>query len=79
VLSPVVDDWYLATLPGERGLTAEQLQQLIRSSSEHGMLRLFEDVETACRQAHADAVDGDRVVVSGSFVTVAEALLWSKR
>jgi len=42
-------------------------------------LRLFEDVETACRQAHADAVDGDRVVVSGSFVTVAEALLWSKR
>ena len=78
-LSPVVDDWYLATLPGERGLTAEQLQQLLRGSSEHGMLRLFEDVETACRQAHADAVDGDRVVVSGSFVTVAEALLWSKR
>ena len=74
VLSPVVDDWYLATLPGERGLTAEQLQQLLSGSVEPGMLRLFADVATACRQAHADAIDGDRVVVCGSFVTVAEAL-----
>ena len=74
VLSPVVDDWYLATLPGERGLTADQLQQLIRGNGEPGMLRLFADVETACRQAHADAVNGDRVVVCGSFATVAEAL-----
>ena len=74
VLSPVVDDWYLATLPGERGLTAAQLQQLMPGSIEPGMLRLFADVATACRQAHADAVAGDRVVVCGSFVTVAEAL-----
>ena len=74
VLSPVVDDWYLATLPGERGLTAEQLQQLLSGSVEPGMLRLFADVATACRQAHADATDGDRVVVCGSFATVAEAL-----
>jgi dihydrofolate synthase/folylpolyglutamate synthase len=74
VLSPVVDDWYLATLPGERGLTAVQLQRLIGGRAEHVISRLFEDVETACRQAHADAVDGDRVVVCGSFVTVAKAL-----
>jgi dihydrofolate synthase/folylpolyglutamate synthase len=74
VLSPVVDDWYLASLPGERGLTAVQLQRLIGGSAEHVVSRLFENVETACRQAHADAVDGDRVVVCGSFVTVAEAL-----
>ena len=74
VLSPVVDDWYLATLPGERGLTAVQLQRLIGGSAGHVISRLFGDVETACRQAHADAVDGDRVVVCGSFVTVAEAL-----
>jgi folylpolyglutamate synthase/dihydropteroate synthase len=31
-------------------------------------------VASAFRQAHADAKEGDRVVVCGSFATVAEAL-----
>jgi len=76
ILSPVVDDWYLASLPGERGLAAEQLRQLIRGSSEPAMCRLFQNVATAYTQAHADAAEGDRVVVCGSFVTVAEAPVW---
>lgn len=76
ILSPVVDDWYLASLPGERGLAAEQLQQLIRGNSEPAMYRLFQDVATAYTQAHADAEDGDRVVVCGSFVTVAQTPVW---
>ncbi len=77
VLSPVVDDWYLATLAGARGRSSRDLQQLIRGSSEPAMLRSYQDVATAYQQAHADAEEGDRVVVCGSFVTVAEVPVWS--
>lgn len=76
ILHPEVDDWYLATLPGDRGLTAEQLQQFISGEVSRAPVRRFQDVATACTRAHADAKDGDRVVVCGSFVTVAEALVW---
>jgi dihydrofolate synthase/folylpolyglutamate synthase len=74
LLAPVVTDWYLATLRGERGLSANQLQQAIGSSEHPGATWRFQDVATAFTQAHADAKAGDRVVVCGSFVTVAEAL-----
>lgn len=77
LLSPVVDDWYLATLGGARGQSARALRQLIRGSREPGILRSYQDVATAYTQAHADAEDGDRVVVCGSFVTVAEVPVWS--
>ena len=74
-LAPVVDHWYLATLPGDRGLSAQALHQQISDNGIHGLARQFPDVATAFRHAHADAEEGDRVVVCGSFVTVAEALV----
>jgi dihydrofolate synthase/folylpolyglutamate synthase len=73
-LIPVVDDWYLASLPEARGLTANQLQQVINAGDNPGSTRQFQDVATAFTQARKDAAVGDRVVVCGSFVTVAEAL-----
>ena len=74
MLASVVDHWYLATLPGDRGLSAQDLYQQIGHHDVHGMVWQFPDVATAFRHAHADAEEGDRVVVCGSFVTVAEAV-----
>jgi dihydrofolate synthase/folylpolyglutamate synthase len=74
VLSPVVDEWYLATLPGERGLSGMDLQQLISTRDGIGTTQLFQEVASAYEKARADANDGDRVVVCGSFLTVAKAL-----
>jgi len=78
MLTPVVDHWYLAALPGDRGLSAQDLYLQIHHHDIHGDMhgkpRQFPDVATAFRHAHADAEEGDRVVVCGSFVTVAEAL-----
>jgi dihydrofolate synthase/folylpolyglutamate synthase len=75
-LAPVVNDWYLASLSGDRGRSAQDLQQQICDNGVHGMARQFPDVATAFKRAQADAEEGDRVVVCGSFVTVAEALVW---
>jgi dihydrofolate synthase/folylpolyglutamate synthase len=74
MLAPVVNDWYLATLPGERGLSAGDLGQLIKRRDPTETIQSFRDVVSAFQQAHADAKSGDRVVVCGSFLTVAEVL-----
>lgn len=73
-LAPVVNDWYLTTLPGERGLSAVDLGQLIKRRDTTETIQSFRDVVSAFQQAHADAKSGDRVVVCGSFLTVAEVL-----
>jgi dihydrofolate synthase/folylpolyglutamate synthase len=73
-LAPIVDDWYLAPLEGERGLTAQALRERMCSPGSGRELRCFQDVAAAFRQAKAEAGKGDRLVVCGSFVTVAEAL-----
>jgi dihydrofolate synthase/folylpolyglutamate synthase len=74
VFEPLVDDWYLATLDGERGLTAHELQERMCPTGVDRKLHCFQDVAGAFLQAKAASASGDRVIVCGSFVTVAEAL-----
>jgi len=74
LLAVAVDHWYLATLGGERGLTAQGLRDRMCHTGAEKDIRCFQDVSRAFRQAKAEANNGDRLVVCGSFVTVAEAL-----
>jgi dihydrofolate synthase/folylpolyglutamate synthase len=73
-LAPVIDHWYLAGLDQPRGLDADDLRQHAAKLPEAAAARCFADVATALRQALATAVAGDRVVVCGSFHTVADAM-----
>jgi dihydrofolate synthase / folylpolyglutamate synthase len=76
VLGPLIEqisDWRVADIAGNvRAATADQLAQDLRSlgaaSSE------FESVELALLSAVDEAGDYDRVLVMGSFFTVAQAL-----
>jgi dihydrofolate synthase/folylpolyglutamate synthase len=74
LLASSVDHWYLATLGGERGLSAQGLRERMCCTGAEKDIRCFQDVSGAFRQAKAEADKGDRLVVCGSFVTVAEAL-----
>jgi dihydrofolate synthase/folylpolyglutamate synthase len=73
-LAPVVQHWYFAGLDTERGLSAQALKGRVEAAGINCEGREFPDVPTAWRQAHADSEAGDRIVVCGSFFTVAEAL-----
>jgi dihydrofolate synthase/folylpolyglutamate synthase len=73
-LAPVVDLWYLAGLDQPRGLRADELRRQGAKFPDVMDARCFVDVATALRQAFATAVEGDRVVVCGSFHTVANAM-----
>ncbi len=68
------DDFYLCSLPGERGERAQRLQQaLIARGRQLEMLHCYADPAQACAAALAGAEPSDEIVVCGSFVTVAAA------
>jgi dihydrofolate synthase/folylpolyglutamate synthase len=69
-LRPCVDDWYLAPLAVPRAAPVERLQQALAGQSP----TVFDSVAAAHAAALAESEPGDRVVVAGSFYTVAAVL-----
>jgi len=67
-----VDHWCLVSLDLDRGLSAAELRQMLPVAANDA--HEFPNVAAACRYARTQAAAGDRVVVSGSFITVAEAM-----
>jgi len=73
-LTEVVDAWYPAGLGGARGRSGTELAGTLATAGIAGIIGIAEDVAAACAAAAAAARPGDRVVVCGSFHTVASAL-----
>jgi dihydrofolate synthase / folylpolyglutamate synthase len=70
-----IDRWFVATLPGPRGATAAVLAaELTRAGVASASVRSFGDVAAALRGAREGVSEADRIVVFGSFLTVAAAL-----
>ena len=69
-----VDHWLLADLPGPRGLPAGALAELVRATTAKGDIRCFASPAQAFAAAQKEAAEGDRIVVFGSFLTVADVL-----
>ncbi len=70
-----IDSWYIATLPSARGATAQSLRERLRSAGvAPAAIREFADAGDAYRAAREASAEADRIVVFGSFLTVAAAL-----
>ncbi|MEO8304155.1 MAG: bifunctional tetrahydrofolate synthase/dihydrofolate synthase [Betaproteobacteria bacterium] len=70
-----IDRWYVATLPGPRGATALAIAAALEAAGVGpGAIRRFDDVATALDAARVGAGEADRIIVFGSFLTVAAAL-----
>lgn len=77
ILQFQVDRWFSATLPSSRSISAEKLAEMIKNETDCAEVRVCDDVTAACDAARAIAQPGDRIVVCGSFYTVAEAMAQS--
>jgi dihydrofolate synthase / folylpolyglutamate synthase len=67
-----IDHWYIAPLPGTRGIDVETLERaLLNAGVKDRAIARFESVEDAYAAAHKTADEADRIVVFGSFLTVA--------
>lgn len=69
-----VDHWLLASLPGPRGLKAEELAVRLRAAGVEADIRCFDSPADAFAAARKSAAEGDRIVAFGSFLTVADVL-----
>jgi dihydrofolate synthase/folylpolyglutamate synthase len=75
-----VDRWYVGPLPGPRGASADGLANVLR---QHGVadesIRCCDDIGAALAVARGAAGEADRIVVFGSFLTVAAAMVAPRR
>lgn len=73
-----VDHWYVGSTPGPRGALAGDVAAIVRSAlGAEGSLRTineFDSVERAYAAAREGAGPDDRIVVFGSFLTVADVM-----
>lgn len=75
ILSDQVDRWYTAGLASvARGLEAGDMAAAVERTASDVKLSAASTVATACEQALAAAEKNDRIIIFGSFYTVAEAM-----
>jgi dihydrofolate synthase/folylpolyglutamate synthase len=73
IVRDLADTWHLASLPPRRGASAAQLREELTALGVTAPVSLHESVEAACAAVREQARSGDRVLVFGSFLTVAGA------
>jgi dihydrofolate synthase / folylpolyglutamate synthase len=74
-LAPLVEGWFLGGLTGERARPAEVLAECWREAGiDPRRIRCCGEVSQALSQARQAAGPGDRILVFGSFLTVAEGM-----
>lgn len=69
-----VDSWYVASLAGPRGRSAEDLRATLTAAGIRAPIECFARVVDAYEAARARAKPVDRVLVFGSFYTVGDIL-----
>ena len=73
-LKGCVDRWFVSTLDNPRGATAAELAQALAEAQAGGTIECFATPEEAWRRARGEAGESDRILVFGSFYTVAEVM-----
>ncbi|MBL8377090.1 MAG: bifunctional tetrahydrofolate synthase/dihydrofolate synthase [Burkholderiales bacterium] len=71
LLAGRIDTWHVATLPGPRGWSAAEQARALRAGGVVGEICEYADPVAAFAAAQDAAGEGDRIVVFGSFLTVA--------
>jgi dihydrofolate synthase / folylpolyglutamate synthase len=74
VLKEVADSWNIVTLSQERGCDAKTLLSDLDVLGIDDNVSGFENVSEALDKLHQSSISGDRIVITGSFLTVGAAL-----
>jgi dihydrofolate synthase / folylpolyglutamate synthase len=78
-MQPRIDRWFIASLPGPRGATSATLSATLAAAGvPASSIRTFDTVTAALAAAREEAGEADKIVVFGSFLTVAEAMAQGK-
>ena len=69
-----IDEWVVAPLTAPRGADAAHLQRALRSAGVDRPVEVCADISRAIQRAREHAQPDDKILVFGSFYTVADAL-----
>lgn len=70
VMRDCIDEWYVAPLPVDRGASLSVLEHCFQTAKIDA-IHSYDSLTDACKKAYAVSMPKDRVVVFGSFYTVA--------
>ena len=73
-VSSEIDCWYIAGIVHARGASVAQMAELIATHATSPCIESCSDVAAAYRQACLAAGENDRIIVFGSFFTVADVM-----
>ena len=74
LVSPMVDQWYLASIEHERGSDSEQLSKIVKHIESNSQIKTYSDVRTAYKEAIGNLKECDTLVVFGSFFIAGDIL-----
>jgi dihydrofolate synthase/folylpolyglutamate synthase len=72
-IAPRITRWHVATLPGPRGAAARVLSSVLSDMKVKNPVAEHDNVAAALAAAKKEASENDKIVVFGSFLTVADA------
>jgi len=72
-MAPRITRWHLASLPGPRGTDASEIFEILSKENIKAPVSQFPTVAAALAAARKEADENDKIVVFGSFLTVADA------
>ncbi len=78
-VNPQIDLWFSAGLSAGRANSVKNMAQAVRDLNSDVKLSVCDDVTEACAKALTLASENDRIIVFGSFYTVAEASVFFDR
>lgn len=73
-VAPFIDEWFIADNHSVRGAKAPELQDKLMQHKPNAQIDLFGNVASALAAACKIATKNDRIIVFGSFYTVADAI-----
>jgi dihydrofolate synthase/folylpolyglutamate synthase len=73
-LADEIDVWFVSGISHVRGADGELIKRLVHDQLPYASIRLFEGIANAYEQACIDADENDRIIILGSFFTVAEVM-----
>ena len=79
MLAQIADHWYLAELHADRAASPSELAAVLGKYDNSRNIKQFHTVSEALANAEACTRTGDRIIVTGSFVTVGSAIDYLKR
>jgi dihydrofolate synthase/folylpolyglutamate synthase len=69
-----IDIWYVAGIDNVRGASADELAAIVSEIDPKAKLKIFDNANIAYQQACIDAGENDKIIVFGSFYTVASVM-----